>query len=75
MMDWYDGGGIILWAWMLMGLCMVLFFGFVAWLVVSLTRGGPTTTKRPEEILDERYARGDIGTDEYQQRRGELSRH
>jgi putative membrane protein len=45
----------------------------VVWLVLRRTRGGdPAGFERAREILAERYARGEIGLDEYRERLGQL---
>jgi putative membrane protein len=45
----------------------------VVWLVLRRTRGGGRSGfERAREILAERYARGEIGGDEYRERLGEL---
>ena len=78
MHDWNDNG----WAWgsglwILMVIMMVLFWGGVAWLIISLIRrpavhqsAVPPSTpqKTPEEVLHERLARGEIEPDDYQRR-------
>lgn len=59
-------------AWLLMTLGMVAFWGLVIWAIVSLVRSGPSapTAERPsaEQILAERFARGEIDGDEYHRR-------
>lgn len=74
MMDWNDGG----WgwgAWLMMGVFMIAFWGLAAWVAVTLIRGAPRP-HRPEhsaeEILAERFARGEIDQAEYTQRRDTL---
>ncbi len=78
MMFWYGGG----WAWWqagLMWLAMAVFWALLIWAVYALVAG---ITRRPGEperrserdggarrILDERLARGEIGTEEYQRLR------
>jgi len=59
------------WGWLLMSLSMVVFWGLVAWVVVSLTRrgrepaaGGPDA----EEVLRRRFADGELDEDEYRSR-------
>lgn len=70
MWEWHSG-----WAWFWMGALMLVFWGLVAWVVVTLVRpadrprGG--SGREAQEILDERYARGEIEDDEYR-RRSEL---
>jgi putative membrane protein len=45
----------------------------VVWLVVRRTRGGERTgLETAREILAERFARGEIGADEYRERLGQL---
>ena len=75
-MRWHDGG----WssgAWIAMAFMMVVFWGAVVTAIVFAVRAmrnpsaGPTHSIRddPERILDERFARGEIDADDYQQRR------
>jgi putative membrane protein len=56
-------------------LLMVVFWVAVIWLAVSFIRGlagrpsgGRDRPERPEEILAQRYARGEIDEDEYRRR-------
>ena len=81
MMDgWYhDGVG---WGgWILMTFAMVAFWGLVFFVVVALFRGNGSSGRTdrpvgrqqsPMEILDERFARGEIDEDEYYARRATL---
>src|SRR2546430_11221181 len=60
------GWGMGFGGWMFMGLFWVVLIGLGAWLVVALlprVRSGGSET--PEEILDRRYARGELDTEEY----------
>jgi len=67
---WHWGG------WLLMTLTMLVFWGLVAWAVVSLVRrgqepaGGAPPPREPdaEEILRRRFANGEIEEDEYRAR-------
>lgn len=77
MMYWGDGG----WgwgAWLTMSVFMLVFWGLVAWVVVTLVRntGGPRREPYPEHsaegILAERFARGEIDHDEFTKRRDAL---
>ena len=73
-MYWHD---MAWWAWIPMSVGMLLFWAFVAWLVLRLLpRGDSGGTSEPSarRILDLRFARGDIGADEYQQARSLLER-
>lgn len=71
------------WGYMLLcGLVMVLFWGAIIALVVSLVRGrgkGETGDKAPQrrptafELLQERYAKGEIDQQEYEQYKRDLA--
>jgi putative membrane protein len=73
-MMWWYGPGMNGWGHGLMTLSMVLFWALVIFAVVALVRylgrrervsaARPT----PEQILAERFARGEINEDEYQHR-------
>jgi putative membrane protein len=81
---WHDCDGMgwwMLWG----GLMMVLFWGaiiaLVVWAVQSLSRRHEDRTqsgvetpqvRTPLEIAKERYARGEIGRDEFKQLKGDL---
>lgn len=76
--NWGDFGG----GWMAFGFFfMVAFWVLVALGIVALIRwlasqsGGQRgdRDKTPLEILQERYARGDIGRDEYEQKKRDLA--
>jgi putative membrane protein len=84
MMWWNDGMGYAMgWGgWVLMTVVMVAFWGLVIVGIVALFRTVTATGQRPgreetddrtaREILDERFARGDIGADEYRSRTAQL---
>lgn len=58
-------------------LFMVLVVGLVVWLVVYLVRadqGRGSAAKGALDLLDERYARGEIDREEYLERRADLER-
>lgn len=58
-------------------LFMLLVVGLIVWLVVYLARsdqGRGTATKGALDLLDERYARGEIDREEYLERRADLER-
>ena len=81
MMGWDDGWGAGGWlAMSLMMVMMVAFWGGIIALVVSLVRGaapwnqaprGPTVEQTPhaDEVLAERFARGEIDEEEFTRRR------
>ena len=78
MMNWSDGYG-----WMGMGwIFMVLFWVLVIVGVIAIMRqfgvGGNGSRdiqrKTPLEILQVRYAQGEIGREEYEQKRSDLER-
>jgi len=80
--DWGWGG------WIIMALLMALFWGgmilFAVWVVRSLLAAGPARRDAPppdlsagrtaSDILKERYARGEITREEYNQMRDDLER-
>ncbi len=81
MMYWHDGG----WgpgAWIMMALMMLLFWTAIAGVLVVVLRShrdAPSrdnrATNSAAQILDERFARGDIDVDEYTRRREVLLHH
>jgi putative membrane protein len=67
------------WGWMvLMPLAWIILFGLIVWAVLRLTPRGPgrdAGTARREsarEVLDRRYAAGEIDGDDYRSMRGDL---
>jgi len=65
------GWGMALSGWVF----MVAIIGLVVWLIVSTTRSrGPLLgqIETPQQVLDRRYAGGDIDRDEYLERRRDL---
>jgi putative membrane protein len=83
-MMWWDGGWSW-WGWTLMTLVILASWGALAWVVVGVIRdnrtkdarhgedGSPTASA--EQILAERYARGEIDAAEYHQRLDRLRNH
>jgi putative membrane protein len=78
------GNGMSGWGWFAMTVGMVLFWGMLIAAAVfvyrALTRGGTRNDQysgpsaaSAEQILAERYARGDIDEDEYQRRLATLT--
>jgi putative membrane protein len=77
MMGWY-GGGMGLGAWLFMGAFWVLLLVLIVWLVVRLLPGGDRSgttppAQSPEEILDTRFARGEIDEQAYAAARSALA--
>jgi putative membrane protein len=78
MMFWYGHAGWALWQISLMWAVMITFGGLVVWAVYALITGG----RKPgagggggaRQILDERLARGEIDTDEYQRLRDAMTK-
>ncbi len=87
-MFWY-GHGMNGWGWFAMSISMVVFWALIIAIGVLLYRalarptspgGGPTTWHKtpppdsPQQILAERYARGEIDEEEYERRLATLRR-
>ena len=69
----YWGSGDWNWAaWLMMTASMVLFWGLVAWVVITVARRPSETDRSPEEVLADRFARGEIDDEEYRRRRDAL---
>ncbi len=69
----YWGNGDWSWTtWMAMSMSMVLFWGLIVWAMLSLVRRGTSQERTPLQILDERFAHGDIDEEEYRRRREAL---
>jgi putative membrane protein len=73
------GWGMGLAGWIFMGLFWVLVIGLVVWAVMALLpgtrRGGSWSQRRPEtplEILDRRFALGELDAEQYRRAREEL---
>ncbi len=77
MMGWYGGGaGLVMW--LGMGLFWVALLAVIVWLVVRLLPGqerGGGVTESPEDILDRRFARGEIDEQTYTAARATLAAH
>src|SRR5689334_7973159 len=78
MMGWYVGDHMTGWGWVGMMLSTILFVGLLLFgglLLVRATRQpdrGPTPPS-PEQLLAERFARGDIDEEEYRRRLATLT--
>jgi putative membrane protein len=78
MMNGWHSAGIGFGVWLLMGLFWLVLLGLVVWAVVRLlpasrTESRPVDRDGPEEILDRRFARGEIDLDTYQAQRAALA--
>ena len=67
MMFWYDHD-LSAWGWIGMILTMLAFWGLVVAAVAWLLRSTETRDPRAEELLAERFARGEIDEVEYRER-------
>ncbi len=61
--------GFSLFGVLLMIAMMAAIIGVVVWVLWRATRRGAASSQSPLELLDARYARGEIATEEYQERR------
>ncbi|MCH8899224.1 MAG: SHOCT domain-containing protein [Acidobacteria bacterium] len=67
------GWGMAIFGWLFMTMVVVL----VAWLIWSTTRRaepGGGTVSRAVELLDQRYARGELNRDQYLEQAADLER-
>jgi len=70
-MMWWNGDGHTHWGWMTFGaISMVVFWGaiilFAVWAIKALSRPGERDTHRDaRQILDERFAKGEITQQQY----------
>ncbi len=82
MMDWY-GTGMGTGSWFVMVTAMVIFWGLVIFAGVMIfrnggsrslggTRDGGTRDRDANQILDERFARGEVEREEYEARKAVL---
>ena len=76
MMGWY-GGGVGTGMWLFMGLFWLALLLLIVWLLVQLWSPGNRRVQggqdSPEEILDRRFARGEIDEPTYQAQRAVLA--
>lgn len=70
-MMWWNGSWA--WAWLVMLPMMVAMWALVVWAVSHWPRAGAGSVTALDR-LDARFAAGDIGVDEYRERRTELER-
>lgn len=77
MMDWY-GNGMGTGGWVFMVAAMTIFWGLVILAGVMIFRGGGSRSfsgnrdRGASELLDERFARGEVDSEEYEARRAVL---
>jgi len=74
MMMWWPYGGAMGW-WMIVW--MVVFWGgliaLIVWGIKKLTeRDGSTSTRNPLDVARERYAKGEISREEFEQLKKDL---
>jgi putative membrane protein len=73
--DMMDGWSGMWFGPLFMILIPVLGIALIVWLVRAASRGGgsgPAANLTPQEILDERFAKGEIDAEDYGQRRNAL---
>lgn len=78
MMGWYVGDRMSGWGWVGMTLSAVVFVGLLVLgglLLVRVARQPerPLTPSSPQQVLAQRYARGDIDEEEYRRRLNTLN--
>lgn len=63
------------WIFMLLfwGLVVAGLIAIVKWLMTGSGSGSPPAAKTPLQILEERYARGEIDRDEFEQKKRDLT--
>ena len=77
MMNWYDNGGMN-GSWMIfMGIFWVVIIGLGVWFVTRLTQRDKSTGSKetPRQILDRRFASGEIDANEYAKTRRLMDGH
>ena len=65
------GWGMAMFGWLFMVLTVVLV-GWVLWLIGGQLPTSRSRERRAADVLDERYARGEIDRDEYRSRKADL---
>jgi len=76
---WMDNDHMDGWGWVMMAIVLLLVVGVVAALVYALVRGSRDASSHstrhdpsPLDVLDHRFARGEIDEDDYKARRALL---
>jgi putative membrane protein len=75
MMDWNDHHNSNGWVWVMVALMVVLLVAVTVLLVRHFSDGGGSRDggrRRAEDVLAERFARGEIDEEEYRKRRDAL---
>lgn len=71
------GWGMGFAGWIFMGLFWLVVIGLIVWAIVALLpgarSGGPGRAERPEEVLDRRFALGEIDAEQYRKAQEELA--
>lgn len=71
------GWGMGPWGWIFMGLFWVVVIGGIVWAAMALLPGnrrvGPERRESAREILDRRFAAGELDVEQYRRAREELS--
>jgi putative membrane protein len=86
MMNWHGNGAMSGWGWGLTTISMILFLGLLVAAGIALYRHfdrgaqprippAATAPQTPEQILAERYARGEIDENEYTTRLATVRNH
>jgi len=74
----FSGGGMMGFGMGFGAIIMLLFWGAIIWLVISLINAGTKkaeeTPESPLAILKKRYAKGEITRDQYHEMEKELTR-
>lgn len=80
-MWWYGDGNVGAWGYVLMTLSMIAFWGLIIYGVVLLARSAGRPDQRADrrltadDVLADRFARGEIDEQEYRQRLDTLRSH
>ncbi len=75
---WDSAANPLMWLGMAIGfIIMLIFLGLLIWFIVAISRKNDSasstpSTSRAVELLKERYARGEINTEEFRERLLEL---
>ena len=73
MMGWYGYmGGVAWYGWLMMLVFWAAVVGLVIWAVRTLFPGSRGGEESADEILNRRYAKGELSRDEYEQARNTL---